>query len=394
MTREAARPANRLLELDIPLEGGWRPVEKINDVQELEKREGRSGGHFSAGYIVRNEEGRVAFLKAMDYERALRSTSPTPSEVIIEQAQAYNFEKDMAAKCTLMDMNFIVRYLGAGTVHLAENEPVEYIIFEKAEGDIRAGVSVDKAFSQVWAFRTLHHAVSGLYELHRERMAHQDVKPSNLLVTKAEGRGREFEMLVVERHRWIREQRIKLSDLGSLSIEGEECPTDSRRWAGDATYSPLELLYGQEEESWQRRRIGCDLYMLGTLAFFLCTDGANLNLEILQRLPKEHWPPVFEGGWDGTYENIQPHIQTVFSEVVKEAEAGIVPRFRGVVIRTVNELCHPDPSRRGWRGLSWDDRERLSVERYRSLFGNLARQATLARDGDRRLGGGVRGDGS
>ena len=291
-------PANRLLELEEALEGGWIPIEKLSDVQELEGRDGRSGGHFSAGYVVRNEQGKTAFMKAMDYEAALRST--TPSEMIIRQAEAYRFEKESAERCTGLNMNYVVRYIGAGTVRLADNEPVEYIIFEQAEGDIREAIAPERAFSQIWAFRTLHHAASGLYELHRQRMAHQDVKPSNLLVTLEERNRARGEQQVWRHHEWALTQQVKLSDFGSLSIEGKECPSDEKRWAGDALYSPLELLYGNPTDSWQTRRIGCDLYMLGTLAFFLCTGGGQLNLEILTGLEVDHQPTVMGGymGWN------------------------------------------------------------------------------------------------
>ena len=58
-------PAERLMGMD--LEGGWKVIASIeNDINS-------TGGNFSKCYIVKKDDGKEAFLKALDFSRALNS---------------------------------------------------------------------------------------------------------------------------------------------------------------------------------------------------------------------------------------------------------------------------------------------------------------------------------
>jgi hypothetical protein len=57
--------AKRLLGLT--LENGWEVVEQV------EKTGSQTGGFFSQGYVARSADGKVAFLKAMDFSEAINA---------------------------------------------------------------------------------------------------------------------------------------------------------------------------------------------------------------------------------------------------------------------------------------------------------------------------------
>ena len=60
--------ATRLAGLE--LDGGWRVLHL------LEPSPTSTGGNFSSGYEVESARGKRAFLKALDYSRAMQSPDP------------------------------------------------------------------------------------------------------------------------------------------------------------------------------------------------------------------------------------------------------------------------------------------------------------------------------
>ena len=184
---------------------------------------------------------------------------------------AYNFEADLLATCSRMDR--VVRALDRGeiTIEGAEIVPaVAYLIFEEADGDIRSALDeLGSSFDYAWACRMLHHAATGLWQMHGAEMAHQDVKPSNVLTF---GRG-----------------LSKLGDLGRASLRGATAPHDELDCAGDHTYAPPELLYRQVSPDWRARRQACDLYLLGSLTLFVFS-GATMTAAILTFLDDGQYP--------------------------------------------------------------------------------------------------------
>ena len=72
---------------------------------------------------------------------------------------------------------------GSVTVNIGgTSEVVQYLIFEKADGDARSFLNASSAFDLAWSLRALHHVTVGLRQMHQSRMAHQDLKPSNVLL--------------------------------------------------------------------------------------------------------------------------------------------------------------------------------------------------------------------
>jgi serine/threonine protein kinase len=346
-TRDTSRLAAHMLE-GLTLEGGWRVSGK------LERPPGSTGGQFSVGYIV-EKEGTQAYLKALDYSFAFMSGDA--AHVLEWMTSAYNFEVAILDRCAEQRMNRVVRALDRGelTVEGAEGVPtVSYLIFELAEGDIRRALdSLGPAFDYAWAFRMLHHASIGLWQLHRSDMAHQDVKPSNILTF---GRG-----------------SSKLGDLGRASRRGSNAPHDEYHCAGDPQYAPPELLYGYMASDWSARRQACDLYLLGSLVMFVFS-GATTTAAVMAFLDESQHPQE----WQGSYSEVLPYVRVAFDRAIDEFEQALPEALVPAVVPMVRQLCDPEPARRGHpRTRASRTANPYSLERYVSEFDLLARRAEI-----------------
>lgn len=192
----------------------------------------------------------------------------------------------------------------------------------------------------------MHQATAALSQLHYIDIAHQDVKPSNLLLFDS--------------------NTVKMADLGSASLRQSVPDSDDRDFAGDRTYAPPEVRYGAADVSWRSRRLA-DMYMLGSIVSFLYTGVAMTPL-LLTRMSTNHRPEH----WIGSYQEILPYVTHAFAGIVND----IRQRHNfcaDAVATTIHQLCHPDPAERGHP----KDRRRhqYALERYISQFDLLARKA-------------------
>ena len=336
-------PAEQLVGRELPK--GWIVEESI------ERPESATGGHFSSSYIVRSDSGIRAFLKAMDYKKALESRDP--AKALEMMTAAYNFERDVLEKCKDHNLSRIVSVLDSGTLPPQEGDPssvVQYLIFELAKGDIRSFIDFEEDFDTAWVLRTMHQAVAALRQLHSVEIAHQDVKPSNVLI---------FE-----------DNLSKLADLGRASDRNSTSPHDEFRCAGDYTYAPPELLYGHVAQDWGTRRLGCDMYLLGSLVTFLCTSISMTHL-LLERLNKKH----HYKNWGGTYSDVLPYLQHAFTQIIRELRTKLPSGFADDIAELVKQLCNPNPELRGHPKNIKYGNNRYSLERYVSIFDYLAKRA-------------------
>jgi len=333
-------PAEQLKGLT--LKNGWTVVDVAL------RKPNATGGFFSQGYIAEDQDGRRGFLKAMDYMKALQS--PNTAETLLAMTNAYVFEKRVCEKCA--HLSRVARAIDGGSIHVNPANPfskVEYLIFELASGDVRAHLDLQAILDVVFVLRTLHHVATGLAQLHRADIAHQDLKPSNVLV-------------------FDRFEGSKICDLGRAWDRNIPGPHDALKIAGDLTYAPLELMYGEVSTDHRMRRFGCDLYHLGSLIIFLFAR-VHANTLVMDNLSAEHRP----FNWGGTYSEALPYTQAAF-EIALQKFAEHVPGFlRAELRRVVGELCNPDPSRRGHpenRGA-----RQFSLQRYISQFDRLSHHA-------------------
>ena len=270
--------------------------------------------------------------------------------------EAFNFERNLLRLCAKRKMDRIVMALEDGSVKVDDSlfGTVNYLIFEHAEGgDVRTHLAILGRVEVAWKLRCLHHIATGLHQLHSAQVAHQDVKPSNVLVF---GGG-----------------TSKIADLGSASLQGVASPRDGARFAGDRTYAPPELLYGHHDNEWNRRRQACDLYLLGSMVTFFFA-GVGTTALTLRYLPMHYHPSQ----WTGNYGEVIAEVRNSFGLAIQELQAAIRhERLEKEVLEVVRQLCDPDPALRGHPLNRVGIGNQYSLERYVSRFNLLARRAEI-----------------
>lgn len=339
------RPAESLEGLE--LEGGW----KVDSI--LHRPPGSTGGKFSVGYLVINKDGRRAYLKALDYSDAMQQ--PDPARALEALTKAYNFERDLLNICKASNLSRIVTPLADGTVSVPGFgllEKVSYLIFELAEGDIRAEKANWNDFDLAWSLRSLHHSAVGLQQLHRHGIAHQDVKPSNVLVFGSQG--------------------SKLTDLGRASHKSINSMVDQFPIPGDTGYTPPEQYYGWKITDDFSARCLADLYHLGSLIFFFFLD-CSATQAILFILQKYTGDLV-----NNDYLHDLPYFQYSFNEALESLKASVyscAPDMADEMVLSAKELCEPDPRHRGNPKVFNSLVPSYDLQAYVSRFDRLARIA-------------------
>ena len=314
-----------------------------------------TGGHFSASYIVKSNRGHKAFLKAMDYEKALKSNNPA-SELQAMTA-AFNFERNLLEQCRNKKLSRVVRVLDSDILRPQNGNPyevVQFLIFELAKGDIRSYIEINKNFDTAWTLRTLHNIAAALQQLHMKQIVHQDLKPSNILV-------------------FDRNNISKIADLGRANSRELTAPHDDAIIAGDKTYAPPELLYGQVSQDWEVRRLGCDMYQFGSMVVFFI-EGCSITHLLFSRLNNRYHP----NQWSGKYSEVLPYIQREFAQVIRDLKESTRTDFADEIADTVKQLCNPDPAERGHPKAIRIGVNQYSLERYVSNFDKLAKRAELS----------------
>jgi eukaryotic-like serine/threonine-protein kinase len=185
-------------------------------------------------------------------------------------------------------------------------------------------------------------------------MAHQDLKPSNVLVFEEDGGS-------------------KIGDFGRAWAKDFPAPHDGLPIAGDMGYAPLELLYGEVAVDVNRRRYGCDTYHLGSLTVFLFTR-VHINALVEVHLAPEHLPFA----WGGTYAAVLPYVQAAFAEARQEFSSHLPQFLRPDLTEVVSQLCEPDATKRGHPLNRQGHTNQFALDRYISKFDLLALKAERA----------------
>jgi serine/threonine protein kinase len=332
----------------VELPNGWKVAAKVPPSAVS------TGGNFSVPYYVERVEGkktRRAFLKALNFRRL--AAAPDFARAVQQHITAFNFERDTLTLCKDKKLKRVALLLDAGECRTPNNPlPVCYIVFELAEGgDARKQLAKLGKLDVAWTLRTLHQIAVGLQQLHGEGIAHQDVKPSNVLFFEAFG--------------------AKLTDLGCADTQTNPAgsPRGSLAIAGDPTYAPPELFYNEFAADWKVRRLGCDLYLLGSLIVFFFTGGASMNSILQAKIHTDHTPIK----WTNDYRSVLPYVRDAFEQALAEIEPSIPDGIRPRVMEILRWLCEPDPKRRG-HPLDLD-RSQFNLERVISAFNLLAAKA-------------------
>jgi len=302
------------------LKNGWRVTEKIG------KTEDATGGFFSICYIV-TKENKKAFMKALNFI-AFFQLFPGKSviEVISEQTNAFQFEKELLLRCKNNRLSKVSMILDEGEENvdgfIIPNVP--YLIFEMADGDIRSQMKFTKELEVSWKLKSLHDVAVGLWQLHGIKIGHQDLKPSNVLIYK-EGFA------------------SKIGDLGRSLCEDIKAPHDHGGFVGDFNYAPPEYLYNYNEPDFNLRIKATDLYLFGSLVVFYFT-GATMNSLLSKNIAKEfRW-----NNWRGSFHEVSDYLINGFYKSLKEFRNGIEDNEISDSLEEIVEYCcFPIPPERG-----------------------------------------------
>lgn len=332
---------------------GWLVVERYEH--------GGTGGNFSVGYRVEHPCGRKGFCKALDYMAIFRGSVDTAS-ALEHMTTIFTFERDLLRKCGDFKMSRVIRMLGDGEFRVPGSViPVSYIIFEFAEYDIRRELDSVEDLEAAMRLRTLHQVATGLSQLHGIRVAHQDLKPSNVLIVDPTADSRSS----------------KIGDLGRATDPEVAAPHDIVATPGDRNYAPPEQLYREIPVEHGPRRLASDLYHLGSLATFMFTEVSMNGLLAKEMHPSHRWTM-----WPGTYADVMPYVRDAFGRslaIFREAAPEVVAERLTLL---VSYLCEPDPYLRG------HPQERLNspgnqygLQRVISEFNLLAERAGMRLQG-------------
>lgn len=308
-----------------------------------------TGANFSIGYTARHDSGTIGFLKVLDITKA--SFAPDPAATLEQLTSAFNYERRLLDQCK--NLSRVVTALDEGMIRedSSYGEVAQYIIFEFAESDLRRKIQFVDQFDLAVEMSTLHNIAVGISQLHSKYIAHQDLKPSNVLI---------FEDGV-----------SKVGDLGRSSELGMPAPHDGYAVAGDPTYVPPEYLYRHVPTDWRERRWGCDLYQLGSLIVFMYA-GVSATRLLTECIHEDHRPTT----WSGTYEEVLPYVDDYFRLMNRRIASHMPHLVRAELCGAVLHLCDPDPSRRG-HPKNHATGNRFGLERYVSLFNRLALTARV-----------------
>jgi len=327
--------------------GSWRVVSKI-------QKPGGSGGGFSSGYIVQ-KDGRKAFLKALNVQYAFNSTGgqgATMMDRLKDLTDNFIHERDLLNFCSEKNMDRIVVALDSG--EYAEPAlspfPVPFLIFELCEnGDVRNNPKLS-SHGLSWRLRIFHGACLGVSQLHKHNIAHQDVKPENILVFGAD--------------------QTKLADLGRSTRKMPGARFGNPEDCGYNARLPFELFYGHSDPDWDIRRKATDIFMLGGVLVFLISHLNIVGL-VFSKMPISfHFTK-----WSLGYTAALPAIQKAFNETVDEIVLTVRDDMKGDIRELIVWLCNPDPGRRGHPRTVDQLTGKYSLERIISVTDRLSKKA-------------------
>jgi len=332
-------PAEKLEGMELP--NAWTVTERIL------KRPGATGGHFSVGYKVRHKDGLEAFLKALDLSDAFAADDPLRELQLL--TETFNFERDLLERCKANNLKNVVTAIEEGSVTI-DGLPVHYLIFEMADCDIRGYMDMSGKLDVAWTLRMLHQVAVGLQQLHGIGIAHQDLKPSNILIFKG--------------------LLSKLADLGRSAHPDYQPPHNDFVIAGGYAYAPPELRYGYIDPNFVQRRFGCDTFLLGNIVLFAFTR-LTMSAVLFSFVSPEHMRPQWKEG----YHEVLPYLQAAFNEALKAIADNIPVEVRNEIMLMLRQLCEPDLCKRGHPLNRFGQKNSFSLERFITKLDLLAYKA-------------------
>jgi eukaryotic-like serine/threonine-protein kinase len=341
---------------------GWEIVTELPRPGSVGATE-LTGGFFSIGCIANRSTtlgSEKAFVKVIDVAKAAELYPNDFMKGMQLITSAYTNECSILHVCETARLDRIVRVLGKGQLQPEGGRPypLPYIIFEHADGDLRKLISASAPFEDAWKLRVLHDVAVGLQQLHQQKIAHQDLKPSNVLVFNIDGEG------------------AKIGDLGRASLQGLAAPHDGPNIAGACAYAPPEQAYGIYAARWEDQRESCDLYHLGSLTCFLLS-GRLPNEHFCRHIDKTILPVVWGGLGKSEFNLVLPFFREALTSFVAEIALDFPPWGKEELSQIIINTCNPDYEKRGDPGARARTGSPLGLDTFVSRFDRLARRALV-----------------
>lgn len=336
--------ASQLVGLE--LDDGWK-IDKQYDLPD-----DYTGGNFSLLYEAENASGDRGFVKVLNLHEVFWSNDAIKE--IQKLSERYMFERRLVERCRTGNLSRVVKAFGHGQTRCDEWAPfpVSYIIFELAKHDIRQALDLSKNIDLATKLRYAHNAASGAAQLHTLGIAHQDIKPSNLLIIPNGGGS-------------------KLTDLGRASDRNLASWHDEYAIPGDSTYVPPEHLYRATPDGFDRRRIASDVYQIGNITAFILT-GSSINQRLHIKLdPAHHW-----NNWHDSYSQVLPYVQDAHAAAIRDINLEIGGELSDEISTLIKCLTDPDIDHRGHPS-SRRFRQPYAMNRVVTDLDRLSRRAEL-----------------
>lgn len=325
------------------LKTGWEVLEKTKI------KPGGTGGNFSVCYIVK-KDGRIGFLKAINTLTFLRADEDQ-IKAQADMLNTYNFEKEILSRCKNKNLTKVSKLLEASFEKIDGFliPGVYYMIFEKADSDVREHINFTSLVDNLWKLKSLHNIATGIKQLHSINVSHQDLKPSNVFI---------FEDGI-----------SKIGDLGRALSDNLSAPHSDYDFSGDIRYAPPEVFHKFVLPEWRDKVFAIDCFLLGSMATFYFTGQSMLALmgsKISSSLN------IF----NLDFENALPYWINAFDEaliVIKEHTEDIEGQDK--LLEAIKMLCYPDPRNRGHIKNLKSIGNNYQMDRFVEIFNLLARKA-------------------
>ena len=333
----------------IEIENGW-----IID-SPFVPSSGATGSHHSFGFIATKNHER-AYVKFMVPTPDLNLQPDARLKDLRLRLAVFEYERILVEKCNTRRIRNVIRILGSGALtHSSYPYGIHYIIFEHAESDLRKLMTLGRSINSAAKMNLIHKVAVGLENLHLNKISHLDIKPSNILVMDADD--------------------VKIGDFGHAYDHDDprSRTIHSIGPLGDPTYAPPEEFYDYRHSDIKDRVLSTDLYLLGNLMVFLCTDK-NLTTATFEKLNPQHWPK----NWFDSYQSVLPFILEAWENALKEFEASCPEEMLvGELAELVRYLTDPNPMRRGHPRNFEELVSQFNLRRFVSRLGFIRKYAEL-----------------
>lgn len=336
----------------VTLKSGWTLVE------QLQPSTGSSGSNFGVGYKATKDKD-IAFVKAIDFTSAIRASDPI--KALGDLAAEATFEKEVLDYCTQRGMSNVMSYFGHEYISAdGSGDPlknVSCLIMEAGKQDLRRLINATGRSTCAWNLQVISDVAMALAQLHGGGIAHQDIKPSNVIQVVAPGAKKP--------------EVMKVTDLGRVTRRNTTGPFDSNAWPGDLRYSPPERWYGHVPSNWADARDAADAYMLGSLLLYLFT-GVSLQALVFPLIPAPFRPGP--GGWVGRFDaDLLLVLKDVHVKVLNDnLKPSLLPDISDRIMAVATELTNPDPAKRGDIRARRQVGSPVGMDRVQQKLANLA----------------------